>query len=66
MEPTEEVFFQVQELKEAIQELKEQIKEMQTINEAQQESITSLIALSQKQTTVIEQQTTVIQQLVSR
>lgn len=66
MEPTEEVFFQVQELKEAIQELKEQIRQMQAINEVQQESITSLIALSQKQTTVIEQQTSVIQQLVSQ
>lgn len=66
IEPTEEIYLQIQDLKAGIQELKDHIKELRTMQEVQQESITSLIALSQQQTTVIEQQTSVILQLVSR
>jgi hypothetical protein len=59
MEPFEEILNQ-------IQALKEQIEHLRAMQESQQESITSLIALSQQQTTVIEQQTSVIQSLVNR
>ncbi len=59
MEPFEEILSQ-------IQALKDQIEHLRAMQEAQQESITSLIALSQQQTTVIEQQTSVIQSLVNR
>jgi hypothetical protein len=59
MEPFEELIQQ-------IQDLKAQIQQLRTMQEAQQESITSLIALSQQQTTVIDRQTAVIQSVVSR
>ncbi|MEC4805641.1 MAG: hypothetical protein SAJ12_02130 [Jaaginema sp. PMC 1079.18] len=59
MEPFEDLLQQ-------IQELKAQIQQLRTMQEVQQESITSLIALSQQQTTVIDRQTAVIQSVVSR
>ncbi|MEL7495865.1 MAG: hypothetical protein AAGJ95_18135 [Cyanobacteria bacterium J06554_11] len=44
--------------------LKEELAVMRAFQERQQESITSLIALSQQQTAVIEQQNAVINRLV--
>lgn len=45
--------------------LKEQIQELKVFQQTQQESITSLIALSQQQTSVIQQQNSTLQRLVS-
>lgn len=44
--------------------LKEQIQELKVFQQTQQESITSLIALSQQQTSVIQQQNSTLQRLV--
>lgn len=55
-----------EDLIQQIKELKEQIQQLRSMQEVQQESITSLIALSQQQTTVIDRQTAVIQSVVSR
>ncbi|MGF1538213.1 MAG: hypothetical protein ACFB4J_17250 [Elainellaceae cyanobacterium] len=48
-----------------IQSLRQEISEMRSLQLVQQESIASLIALSQQQTAVIEQQTSVIQKLTA-
>ncbi|NET09769.1 MAG: hypothetical protein F6K16_34730 [Symploca sp. SIO2B6] len=48
-----------------VEALKDEIAAMRSLQERQQESITSLIALSQQQTAVIEQQNAVINRLVS-
>ncbi|NJL87530.1 MAG: hypothetical protein HC886_18600 [Leptolyngbyaceae cyanobacterium SM1_1_3] len=45
--------------------LREQIQEMRGFQQAQQESISSLIALSQQQTSVIEQQNSTLQRVVT-
>ncbi len=46
-----------------IQSLRQEISELRSLQLVQQESIASLIALSQQQTSVIEQQTSVIQKM---
>ncbi|MEM9905412.1 MAG: hypothetical protein AAF921_10350 [Cyanobacteria bacterium P01_D01_bin.44] len=48
----------------AMDAFKQELAAMRTLQERQQESITSLIALSQQQTAVIEQQNAVIARLV--
>ncbi|MEM8806050.1 MAG: hypothetical protein AAGF01_08495 [Cyanobacteria bacterium P01_G01_bin.38] len=47
-----------------IDAFKQELAAMRALQERQQESITSLIALSQQQTAVIEQQNAVISRLV--
>ncbi|MEM9161899.1 MAG: hypothetical protein AAGC54_02365 [Cyanobacteria bacterium P01_F01_bin.4] len=48
----------------AMDAFKQELAAMRALQERQQESITSLIALSQQQTAVIEQQNAVISRLV--
>ncbi|MEO0409248.1 MAG: hypothetical protein AAF289_18045 [Cyanobacteria bacterium P01_A01_bin.135] len=52
-----------EDIQSQIQALKQEINELRSLHLVQQESIASLIALSQQQTAVIEQQTSVIQKL---
>jgi hypothetical protein len=58
----EHIMSEILSLKEELQELKQELKGFQ---QSQQESIMSLIALSQQQTTVIEQQNSTLQRVVS-
>jgi len=46
-----------------LQALRTEIRDLRTFSERQQDSITSLIALSQQQTGIIEKQNALIQQL---
>ena len=55
--------FSPEDVQSQIQSLKQEISELRSLQLVQQESIASLIALSQQQTSVIEQQTSVIQKL---
>lgn len=54
----------IQQLLDQLESLRTDIRDLKSIQQAQQESITSLIALCQQQTGVIEQQTMAIQRLV--
>ncbi|WP_346290703.1 hypothetical protein [Sphaerothrix gracilis] len=55
----------LEQLMNEILSLRDQIQEMRSIQQAQQESISSLIALSQQQTAVIEQQNSTLQRVVT-
>jgi methyl-accepting chemotaxis protein len=60
MEPT------LEEAIAKIEELSEQIRSLSVFQERQQDTITSLIALAQQQTAVIEQQVSTIQRFIGR